>query len=46
MFVSMLLPSNPEISLDPHRKTEVHVVVNHRDIRVSIGAVHCQLHVK
>ena len=46
MFVSMLLPSYPEISLDPHRQTEVHMVVHHRDIRVSVGAVHCQFHVK
>ena len=46
MFVSMLLPSNPEISLDPDWQTEVHMVVHHRDIRVTVGAVDCQLHVK
>lgn len=46
MLVSMLLPSNPEISLDPDRQTEVHVVVLPGHVQVPVGAVHRKLHLE
>ena len=42
----MLLPSYPEISLDPDRQTEVHVVVFPGHVQVPVGAVHGELHLE
>ena len=42
----VLLPSYPEISLDPDRETEVHVVVLPGRVQVPVGAVHGELHLE
>ena len=42
----MLLPPNPEISLDPHGEAELHGVVPPRVAAVLVGAVHGEAHLE
>ena len=46
MFVWVLLPSNPEISLDPNRKIELNSVVLSSESWVLVGTVDWQNHLK
>ena len=46
MLVQMLLPSNPQICLDPNRKTELDTIVSNGFRAVLVGAVDCQTHLE
>ena len=42
----MLLPSNPQVCLDPNRKTELDTIVSRCLRTVLVGAVDSQTHLK
>ena len=42
----MLLPSNPQICLDPNRKTELDTIVSSGFRTVLVGTVDCQTHLE
>ena len=46
MFVPTLLPSNPQICLDPNRKTELDTIVSSGFQTVLVGTVDCQTHLE
>ena len=46
VFVPMLLPSYPQICLDPNRKTELDTIVSRCLRTVLVGAVDCQTHLE